>query len=169
MGGAASGKSAYGEALATALSTAPHYLATLENLGEENRRRIARHRLERAGRGFLTFEEPLAAGFSHIPPGEVTLLECLGTLLANEIFSPRGSGFSGAEETIHTGVETLLRTQTHLILISNTVFHDGFTYDPETVRYQQLLGALNRAFAARAHRVVEVVCGIPIHQKGEQP
>lgn len=41
-----------------------------------------------------------------------------------------------------------------------------FSYDPDTERYLALLGSLNRAIAARADRVVEVVCGIPVICKG---
>ena len=42
-------------------------------------------------------------------------------------------------------------------------------YDPETVRYQQYLGRINRHIAKQADLVVEVVYGIPLIHKGEVP
>ena len=42
-------------------------------------------------------------------------------------------------------------------------------YDPDSLAYLDVLARLNRAVAARADGVYEVVCGIPVAWKGEKP
>ena len=70
-GGSASGKSGWAEGLAAALHRrsggALIYLATMAAEDGESRRRVARHRAQRAGRGFLTVERP--AGDTAGPEG----------------------------------------------------------------------------------------------------
>ena len=63
-------------------------------------------------------------------------------------------------------IDELCARAARVYVVSNEVFSDGAPYDPGTRRYIELLGALNRALAARADRVVEVVCGIPLIWKG---
>ena len=92
------------------------------------------------------------------------LLECLTTLTANECFSV---GFDGAEERLLAGVEALLRRCGDAVLVSGDLFADGYTYPPETERYLSVLAAVNGELAARADRVIEVCCSIPIFHKGE--
>ena len=60
LGGAASGKSEYGERLALSLPRRGEllYLATMEPFGGEAEARIRRHRALRAGKGFQTWERP---------------------------------------------------------------------------------------------------------------
>ena len=57
----------------------------------------------------------------------------------------------------------------HLVVVSGDLFRDGVDYPPETRAYRALLARLHRDLAARADRVVEVVCGIPVVWKGEAP
>ena len=70
FGGAACGKSAYGERLACALPRQGKlvYLATMEPVGEEAQARIRRHREQRAGKGFVTLERPRNRKMA-LPPG----------------------------------------------------------------------------------------------------
>ena len=59
-GGSGSGKSEYAENTAVALAEKEglplYYVATMKPYGEEGRRRVARHRRLRAGKGFETIE-----------------------------------------------------------------------------------------------------------------
>lgn len=171
-GGSGSGKSAYAEQ--TLLSRMPRdgsgravYLATMENTGAEAAERVARHRAMRerhgaaAGRNFVTLEQPVDLGGAAVLPGDWVLLEDLGNLLANEIWSPAGAG-EGAQARILTGMHALLERAALVVVVSVDVFADGCAYDPETLRYIRTLGALHRALSERAERVVEVVCGIPL-------
>ena len=52
------------------------------------------------------------------------------------------------------------------MIVSNDVFTDGVTYDPETEQYLAILGKLNQQAAAMADSVYEVVCGIPVCIRG---
>ena len=58
IGGAASGKSAFAEACSAARGAPALYVATMEPFGEEAAARIERHRAQRRGAGFVTFECP---------------------------------------------------------------------------------------------------------------
>ena len=51
--------------------------------------------------------------------------------------------------------------------MTNEVFSGGKDYEGETLRYLRELAQINRALAAKADRVVEVVCGLPNLLKGE--
>ena len=139
-GGAASGKSRYAEDLLCALSgEGPRiYLATMEAMDEESRARVRRHRALRQNKGFSTLECPRDLGGLTIPVGSSVLLEDLGNLWANELFSPSGFDPDGA----------LLRTAEGLVYL------DG-------------LARLHRLAAGRCGRVIEVVCGLPVIWKEE--
>ena len=54
------------------------------------------------------------------------------------------------------------------MIVTNEIFSDGIDYDPETIRYQNYLGEINRKIASLADQVTEVVYGIPVRVKGEQ-
>ena len=166
-GGAASGKSEYAEQTAVAAGGPRYYLATMQVWDEECRRRVEKHRAMRAGKGFATVECPENLAAVDLPAGSVALLECLSNLTANECFGPLG--FPGAAERILAGMERLRGQTAHLIVVTNELFSDGGDYDRDTLRYLEVLAGLNRALAARADRVVEVVCGIPVVWKGEAP
>lgn len=169
IGGAASGKSDYAESLLGDAGK-KFYLATMQPFGEEAQRRIARHRALRASKGFVTLERFTALAAlteAELPAGCSVLLECLGNLAANELFSPEGAG-ENAEAVILGGVALLTRRCRDLVVVTNDVFADGVAYDAETRRYLALLGRCNAALAARFDAVVEVVCGIPIVLKGEK-
>lgn len=99
LGAAGSGKSAYAEQLcvdsARKLRAGSLYLATMPSGGEDARRRIERHRKLREGKGFETLELPrLLFGTDEDmllrAQGEAVLLECVGTLVANELFAEEG-------------------------------------------------------------------------------
>lgn len=162
IGGAASGKSEYAEALALAAGAPRYYIATMMPYGDEARARIEKHRRMRAQKGFITLEQYTGIGTAQLENGCTALVECLGNLTANTLFSPEGgniiemlSGIAGLENTCKT-----------LIVVTNDIFCDGVDYGESTIRYLQALSQLNNALAARFERVVEVVCGIPVYLKG---
>jgi len=171
-GGSGSGKSAFAERtlLAHAAGRAV-YLATMSGQDGESLRRIRRHRDmrqahgEEAGRYFTTIERPVDIGGAAVLPGDAVLLEDLGNLLANEIWSPDGAG-ERAEERILSGVDALLQRASLLAAVSVEIFSDGLRYDPATQNYVRTLGRIHQALARRAGAVVEVVCGIPLWRKG---
>ena len=171
-GGSGSGKSAFAERTLLSLAEGrPVYLATMEEGDEESLRRIARHRDMRqrhgaaAGKAFVTVERPVDIGGAAVEDGDCVLLEDLGNLLSNEIWSPAGAG-ERAEERILAGIDALLERSALLVVVSNEIFSDGAEWTGDMARYVQSLGQLHQALADRAEAVVEVVCGIPVYHKG---
>lgn len=210
-GGAASGKSKYAEKRIRELFAASAlpgkrllYLATMQRDGSpETDRRIARHRQQRQGRGFETLErsccletvrpsnsaENEAADFS----GCFILLEDLGNLLANEMYSPAGR-LSGPGAANRDGADGVLQQEEDaageenalcryildplrrlaeeaeaLLIVSNEIFTDGGDYAPETLRYIRCLGRLHDLLSETADEVTEVVCGLPLQiKRGER-
>lgn len=167
FGGSASGKSAIAEELACAGPGPRFYIATMEPYGEEGRRRIARHRQMRADKGFETLERYTDLENLLLPARGTVLLECLGNLTANEMFSPSGAGPAGAAEAVLRGVEHLRRQCGRLIVVGNDVFADGLDqYEEPTRRWIGVMAQVHRRLARQADRVCETVCGIPLWRKG---
>ena len=165
LGGAASGKSEYAERLAVETGGRKFYLATMKPFDAECEARIKKHRDARQKKGFETVVQYTGIAELRLPKGCTVLLECLSNLAANELFSPDGAG-QDTDTAILRGLDQLCAQAEAVVIVSNEIFSDGVSYDPDTERYLALLGSLNRAIAARADRVVEVVCGIPVICKG---
>lgn len=165
IGGAASGKSEYAERLLLAAPGPRYYLATMEPMDGECCARIARHRAMRAEKGFVTIERYTALAQLELPERGSLLLEDLGNLAANELYSPAGAGPDGALEAILGGVEHLRAQCRGLVVVSNEIFAGGRDYAPGTEGYLRLLADAHRALARRADRVCEVVCGLPVDYK----
>jgi len=167
IGGAGSGKSLFAEALLQKCAGPRLYIATMQPLDAESRRRIARHRLQREGKGFLSLEcyTGLKGAAEKLPFYGGILLECAGNLLANELFSPEGGGAPAVRE----GIQALRQRCFELIVVTNEVFSGGTDYEGDTLHWLWELAMLNRALAGEAERVVEVICGCPNVLKGQLP
>ena len=184
IGGSGSGKSAYAEEYITALCKEDflrrelslrertYYLATMLAYDDEDRKRIARHRQQRSGKGFSTIEQPTAVerAAEKMKPGEkAALLECISNLTANEMFAGTAPKREEAvTEKIVRGIAALKKELTHFVVVSNNVFEDGRVYDEATMAYIRALGRINEYLADMADEVVEVVVGIPIFIKEKQ-
>lgn len=162
IGGAASGKSEYAEARALSLPGKRVYLATMRPSDGECLARIEKHRLRRVGKEFETVEQYIDLANAPIPAGANILLECVGNLLANELYDRLGDG---ADAVLH-GISTLLSRCRNLTVVTNEVCSGGANYNRETLFYMRELARVNRTLAARADRVVEVACGLPHFWKG---
>ena len=165
IGGAGSGKSAFAEAYACRLPGEKIYLATMLPRGSEAQARIKKHRLQRAGRGFVTLERGLDLEHAILPPGANVLLEDLSNLLANELYEPSGGG----ADAVRRGLAHLIAACENLTVVTNEVFSGGADYAAESLRYMRTLADLNRELAVRADLVVEIVCGLPNILKGSLP
>lgn len=195
IGGSGSGKSAYAEdyVLATAADLPKYYIATMQVYDAEGERKVERHRRLRAGKGFVTIEQPTDIGKAGIKiagnawneqekgdihevdgmdapneekQGGVALLECMSNLVANEMFSGEQMPETDAVvRRVTEEIEALAKQLTHLVIVSNNVFEDGIAYDASTLRYIEVLGRINTRLADLADHVVEVVVGIPVSVK----
>lgn len=165
-GGAASGKSEYAEKIICARAHSRLYLATMQPFGSAAKARIARHRVLRAGKGFETIERSTdLPGLELARHYDGILLEDLGNLLANEIFSPDGAKDKSVK-SILSGIRTLKENCDTLVVVSNEIFSDGETYPPETMTYIKMLAELHARITQEADAVFESVCGILLPIKG---
>lgn len=167
LGGSGSGKSFYAEKCMEILPSdcKKYYIATMRNSDCETQRKIERHRMQRSGKNFYTIEQPtkVAQALNRMSYGKkAALLECISNLTANEMFDeqpPKPEACVIAEI-----VENILRLAegvTHLVIVSNQVFSDGYIYDEMTMAYIRAMGKINEKLAEVADEVIEVVVGIP--------
>lgn len=163
LGGARSGKSRYGEGLVRAQPGVPHYLATAEARDAEMAARIAAHRAERSGQGWITAEAPLdlAAALAAVPAGAPVLVDCLTLWLTNQLLAGRDleaeAAALAAALSAHPGP---------VVAVANEV---GLGIVPENAlarRFRDAAGRLHQQVAARAGLVVLMVAGLPLTVKG---
>ena len=168
LGGAGSGKSAYAEALLCAASrgAARVYLATMHPSDDESLARVERHRALRAGKDFSTLERCRDLKGAELPARCALLLEDVGNLLSNEMFSPEGG--DDAAEAVLDGIADLMARCETLVIVSNEVFSGGSSYGEGTVRYLSNLAYINRKLAAAADCVCAVSCGVAEFFKGSE-
>lgn len=116
-GGSGCGKSTWAEKLVSALPAEKRvYIATMQVYDEESVQRVARHRAQRADKGFTTIECEKDLASADVPEGSVVLLEDLVNLMANEMFG------GGDTSRILPALNVLARKCQHLILVTNDVF-----------------------------------------------
>lgn len=172
IGGSGSGKSAYAEEYTGMISAGcrKFYIATMQVFDSEGKKKTERHRRLRAGKGFLTIEQPVEAekALIHMKGTENTaLLECMSNLAANEMFSEEGTKSAlEVTEKITDGIEILAGGIKNLVIVSNNVFEDGSFYDETTMEYIKAMGLINQRLAVMADKVIEIVVGIPVVIKG---
>lgn len=163
-GGSKSGKSRIAEDLLSHTER-KIYLATMEPFGEEAQAAISRHREQRMGKDFETIEKSRDIHTLDISGGIYggILLECLSTLLANEMFS---TNERDPVKKILEGIKTLLAKTDMLVIVTSSVNRDGISYSAETENYIRALCELNGHVAELSDTVIEAVCGIPVVLKG---
>jgi len=165
-GGSGSGKSEYAERQVQEAGEGRRiYIATMIPYGEDGRQRVERHRRLRSEKNFETVECYTQLKRLSLPEDSIVLLECMSNLVANEIFEREGAH----EQTVTAvmeGIDRIFGDVKALFVVTNEIFSDGITYDEGTFRYMELLGEVNKALAARADTVTEVVCGISRRIKG---
>ena len=166
-GGSKCGKSRLAERILSGFAGRKIYIATMKPYGDEERRIIARHILQRQGKGFETLECYTDIRDADVPEGSAVLLECVGNLLANEMFTEGGMTYPS--EKIVSGLRELSRRTKMLVIVTNQVGSDGVRYEEGTAAYIAEMGKVNCGIAAFADNVIECVYGIPLPLKGELP
>ena len=185
VGGSGSGKSSFAEKLACQLATRRFYLATMAPFGNEAHRRIERHRRQREGLGFTTIECPhgTLSPATHLAPqlklprpdataplsGSVALLDDVGNLVANALFSGEGDMRDPHDTVKHLEREILAlsRMFEHVVVVGNEVGSEGPYRSEETHTWVRLVGTLCCRLAQHYDLVAEVTAGIPLIAKGE--
>ena len=166
LGGAASGKSRYAEALAKNLAKSRIYMATAQAFDVEMADKIFLHRAQRAGDGWRTVEAPLdlAGALARAEPGATVLVDCLTMWLSNVFL---------AERDVETECDALLDVMAArggpMIVVSNEVGQGIVPDNALARRFRNAQGTLNRRLAAQSDRVVAVMAGLPLALKGPLP
>ncbi|MEM1448080.1 MAG: bifunctional adenosylcobinamide kinase/adenosylcobinamide-phosphate guanylyltransferase [Planctomycetota bacterium] len=167
-GGARSGKSSFGESRALRLAAdrtpgvPPVYVATAQAYDDEMRRRIDRHRADRAGR-FRTIEESIDLtdtlfALAAEPKTPVVLVDCLTLWLSNLLCADLGD--DAVEERIASLVEAVFDSGLAIVLVTNEV---GLGIVPESAlarRFRDHAGRLHQALARRADEVYFASMGV---------
>ena len=197
IGGARSGKSAFGEQLAGEWQQATAYLATAVPFDEEMKKRIERHRTQRPAcwttvewqKGFFFWKErpelqEQLNGFSCL------FLDSLGMLVNNLMFEMQTETISSLpkeqtlfestcagqkeqeqEKRILSDLEAFIdwcrNNGKNLIMVTEEVGMGLVPETPVTRRYRDILGAVNRKAAALSDRVYLVVAGLCVPLKME--
>ena len=166
-GGSKCGKSHLAEKLLDGFNGKKIYLATMQPYGDEALDAIERHRIMRNGKGFETLERYTDIHDIRLPKNSAVLLECMGNLLANEMF--RNDIICDPTEKILYGIRNISNRVAELVIVTNQVGSDGIDYDEGTASYIAFLGKINSNIAGFSDNVVECVYGIPIVMKGKLP
>lgn len=164
-GGSKCGKSSFAESLFDDFSGNKIYIATMIPFGEEAHTAIENHRKNRIGKGFVTIEKYTDIDEIDVSGGGL-LLECMGNLVANEMFSKEE--IADPAEKIISGIKRLNERSELFVVVTNDVSRDGIIYEKSTLKYIEFLSKINCQIAEIADRVAECVYGIPIFVKGER-
>lgn len=160
-GGARSGKSRYAELRAEELGGRRLYIATAEAKDKEMAQRIAEHK-KRRGNDWTTIEEPMELSsvlLAQRSRTDCALVDCVTIWLSNLLLH-RDAEF--AVEKIEQLVETLLRLDFHVVLVTNEI-GGGIVPDNALARqFRDLAGRANQQIAAAANEVVLTIAGIPM-------
>lgn len=158
LGGARSGKSRYGQALAEHSGRDLLFIATAQALDDEMGDRIRRHREER-GESWRTREEPLdltRALHEETVPGRIALVDCLTLWLSNLMHAGRAP-----EDEIAALAEASLSLRGPVIFVSNEVGLGVAPMTPLGREFRDWQGRLNSEIARVADVVIAVNAGLP--------
>lgn len=166
LGGAASGKSRYAEAVARSLAKPRIYVATAQAFDTEMAEKISLHREQRAQDGWRTVEAPidLAGALGRAEPGATILIDCLTMWLSNVLLAERD-----VEAECDALLDAIASRGGPLITVSNEVGQGIVPDNALARRFRNAQGALNRRLAAQSDRVVAVMAGLPLALKGPMP
>jgi len=174
VGGARSGKSTLAEELSAYLQgkkESLHYVATAQVTDDEMARRVKKHQKQRAHERdmWTTWEYPcniheLATTFNQ---SHIVLMDCLTTLLANELFQTRKSREQVFQSIIY-GVYVIAANVKTLIIVSNEILYQHVPQDSFVHKYCQLIGLIHQEIVRKAQCAIHVEAGIPILIKGNR-
>lgn len=165
IGGAAAGKSVHAERMVATSGLAPVYIATAQALDDEMHTKIGIH-IARRGPDWITHECPLdpAPVLAAMTPAQMVLFDCATLWLSNVLLADRDL------DCVQAALLDAMQTcRAPLVVVSNEV---GLGIVPDNAlarRFREAQGRLNIELAARADRVVQVVAGLPMVLKGNDP
>ena len=172
IGGGKSGKSSTAQQLAAALSgDAPrYYWATMTPHDHEDRTRIRRHVVDRAGMGFVTVERSfdLPDTLPDIDRRSTVLFDSITACLSEQMFPSAGPDGAAGEAVLRQLLD-VSRYPAHFIAVCDDIWHGGEDYRDWTEVYVRELARICRGLAAEFDVVCEMTAGLPRVWKGELP
>lgn len=171
-GGTRSGKSSFALERGEALGWKRAFVATCPVCDAEMMERIARHKEERACRGWDTLEEEIdLKGIAEkVRDYEVLVIECLTLWISNWLYRFETSGsFENAEMKIIQELDALLRVleknNHHTLFVSNEVGMGIVPDNPLARLFRDISGRCNQKIASKASEVILMSCGLPLWLK----
>ncbi|MBA4536853.1 bifunctional adenosylcobinamide kinase/adenosylcobinamide-phosphate guanylyltransferase [Bacillus aquiflavi] len=181
-GGVRSGKSSFAESLATSYAEKTsgrlHYIACGQAADHEMEERIRRHQLVRQNSPipWKTWECFLNLGTlaSHFTKRDVVLLDCVTTLLDNELFSHYETGEwqskkfqNHVEQSIVANIAQLKNNSIVTVVVSNELLNEPI-HEETSLTYGRLLGSIHQQIVKMADEAFLVEAGIHVLMKGER-
>ena len=159
-----SGKSALAEDLAMKLSGDGKriYLATMEILDDEGKKRVEKHRKAREGKGFFTIEAPVkvleaVAGLPDLERSTV-LIECISNLVGNVMHDEDPGCRGDVVRTVVSDVAGICSKAENVVIVTNSfACEEGF--DEETKEYVRSLDEVNDELRKAAGEIYEFAKG----------
>lgn len=177
-GGVRSGKSSFAErkAVEIARKTGSQltYLATGVPSDSEMKARIDKHQRDRdsATYRWKTYERSVQIGniADDFHDKDIVLLDCVTTLLNNELFSSDQAWeerfLEKVKENVITGITSIKNHARTIIVVSNEVLNEPLIGNEMVFTYGRLLGQIHQYLVKEAELVFLVEAGIPIVMKG---
>jgi adenosylcobinamide kinase / adenosylcobinamide-phosphate guanylyltransferase len=174
-GGVRSGKSSFAERRAefykSALPEAAlHYIACGKAVDDEMGERIRKHQADRRNseHTWMTWECPVNIGSlsDTFSSNDIVLLDCVTTLLTNEMFSVESSNEQNLTEKIVQDTKKLSKNAGKLILVSNDVFCEPVSTNNFVEHFTKTLGMVHQKLVEMAAEAYSVQNGIPVLKKG---
>lgn len=165
IGGAASGKSAYGEQIVNKSGRGKIYVATARVFDDEMRGKVAKHVADR-GKGWHTIQADLdiEKALQECSKNDVAFVDCATMWLTNVMLDEIDVDHASSKL-----LNTLKNTPCPVVVVTNEVGH-GIVPDNKLARaFREAQGRLNQQLAAQADLVVLVTAGLPLALKGELP
>jgi adenosylcobinamide kinase / adenosylcobinamide-phosphate guanylyltransferase len=176
-GGVRSGKSSFAERTAVELAARSegnlHYIATGVPFDSEMNERIKRHQQDRENTKYHwnTVEQSVNIGelAPNIKDRDILLLDCVTTLLNNELYSEVNKWdqlfLDSVYEKVITGILALKKQAGTLIVVSNEVLNEPISPNVLVFTYKKLLGHIHQRIVRESDLAFYVEAGIPIEWK----
>ncbi|WP_261128899.1 bifunctional adenosylcobinamide kinase/adenosylcobinamide-phosphate guanylyltransferase [Bacillus sp. Marseille-Q3570] len=173
-GGVRSGKSSFAEkmALEKAISRDGnlHYIATGLPSDTEMNLRIEKHKQQRhqCNQNWKTWEQSENIGLlaDNFTNKDILLLDCLTTLLNNELFSDETAHNKRMIGSILSGIERIRKNCDSLIIVSNEILNEPLQTNELVLSYKKMLGHLHQEIVKQSDEAFLVESGVPILMKG---
>ncbi len=153
------------------------YFATGIPSDPEMRERIGKHQRDRETGNYqwITIEQPIEIGrrAEKFTKQDIVLLDCVTTLLNNELFTAEELWDSTFQESILVRIlEGIMSIKNHtkaMIVVSNEVVYEPLNENELVMTYGRLLGFIHRQLVKAADKAYLIESGIPIIMKGLKP